>query len=162
MKITKDFWIILGFALLHAGVALGCRVANLTDEMILTLLTMLLVVILCLRSHVDGKMMAISVVLVNIVGVLLGRGTAWLFGRIFTSPLAVYPLSTFVSTLVIGWISCWAARRYGRTRLAGAESVNSLRWLFLAFVVRYQILAFGCAAQKASRLSYSCTFRRGQ
>ena len=135
MKITKDFWIILGFALLHAGVALGCRVANLTDEMILTLLTMLLVVILCLRSHVDGKMMAISVVLVNIVGVLLGRGTAWLFGRIFTSPLAVYPLSTFVSTLVIGWISCWAARRYGRTHLAGAESVNSLRWLFLAFVV---------------------------
>ena len=135
MKITKDFWIILGFALLHAGVALGCRVANLTDEMILTLLTMLLVVILCLRSHVDGKMMAISVVLVNIVGVLLGRGTAWLFGWIFTSPLAVYPLSTFVSTLVIGWISCWAARRYGRTHLAGAESVNSLRWLFLAFVV---------------------------
>ena len=135
MKISKDFWIILGFALLHAGVALGCRLANLTDEMILTLLTMLLVVILCLRSHVDGKMMAISVVLVNIVGVLLGRGTSWLFSQFFSSPLAVYPLSTFLSTLIIGRTTLWAARRYARDHQAGAESVNSLRWLFLAFVV---------------------------
>ena len=40
MKISKEFWIILGFALLHAAVALGCRLAGLADEMMLTLLTM--------------------------------------------------------------------------------------------------------------------------
>ena len=114
MKISKESWIILGFALLHALVALGCRLGGLTDEMMLTLLTMLLVVVLCLRSRVDGKMMAITVVVVNIVGVLLGRGTSLLFDRVFDSPLVIYPLSTFVSTILIGWATLWTARRDAR------------------------------------------------
>jgi len=134
MKISKESLIIIGFALLHAAVAFGCRLGRLTDEMILTLLTMVLVVILCLRCRVDGKMMAISVVLVNVAGVLLGRGTSWLFGLMFSSPLAVYPLSTFVSTLIIGFVTLWAARRYARERGSGIGQVNSLKWLLFAFV----------------------------
>ena len=136
MKISKEFWMILGFALLHAAVALGCRLGGLADDMMLTLLTMLLVVILCLRNSVSGAFMAGSVVAVNIVGVLLGRGTAWLFGHVFDSPLVIYPLSTFVSTLVIGWASLWAARRYARTHTAEpGMTANSLKWLLAAFVV---------------------------
>ena len=147
MKISKDFWIILGFALLHAAVALGCRLADLADEMMLTLLTMLLVVILCLRCRVDGKMMAISVVAVNVLGVLLGRGTALLFDALFDSPLVIYPLSTFVSTLVIGWVTLWAARRYaGRHAADDPERINSLKWLLIAFgvilVTRLAIILF--------------------
>ena len=136
MKFSKEFWIILGFALLHAGVALGCRLGGLADDMMLTLLTMLLVVILCLRCRVRGMMLAVSVVAVNIVGVLLGRATSALFGLFFTSPLAVYPLSTFVSTLIIGWGTLAIARWYARTHPAGPEaSVSSLKWLLIAFVV---------------------------
>ncbi|MBR1577656.1 MAG: histidine kinase [Bacteroidales bacterium] len=147
MKISKDFWIILGFALLHAAVALGCRLADLADEMMLTLLTMLLVVILCLRCRVDGKMMSISVVAVNVLGVLLGRGTALLFDALFDSPLVIYPLSTFVSTLVIGWVTLWAARRYaGRHAADDPERINSLKWLLIAFgvilVTRLAIILF--------------------
>ena len=147
MKIAKDFWIILGFALLHAAVALGCRLAGLADEMMLTLLTMLLVVILCLRCRVDGKMMSISVVAVNVLGVLLGRGTSLLFGALFDSPLVIYPLSTFVSTLVIGWVTLWAARRYaGRHAADDPERINSLKWLLIAFgvilVTRLAIMLF--------------------
>lgn len=147
MKISKDFWIILGFALLHAAVALGCRLADLADEMMLTLLTMLLVVILCLRCRVDGKMMSISVLAVNVLGVLLGRGTALLFGALFDSPLVIYPLSTFVSTLVIGWVTLWAARRYaGRHAADDPERINSLKWLLIAFgvilVTRLAIMLF--------------------
>jgi hypothetical protein len=147
MKISKDFWIILGFALLHAAVALGCRLAGLADEMMLTLLTMLLVVILCLRCRVDGKMMSISVVAVNVLGVLLGRGTSLLFGTLFDSPLVIYPLSTFVSTLVIGWATLWAARRYaGRHAADDPERINSLKWLLIAFgvilVTRLAIMLF--------------------
>ncbi len=146
MKISKEFWIILGFAALHAAVALGCRIGGLADEMMLTLLTMLLVVLLCLRCRVDGKMTAISVVLVNLVGVLLGRGTALLFGALFTSPLVIYPLSTFTSTLLIGWVTLWAVRRYARKMAAKVEQVNSLKWLLVAFVfilvTRLAILLF--------------------
>lgn len=146
MKISKEFWIILGFAVLHAAVALGCRIGGLADEMMLTLLTMLLVVLLCLRCRVDGKMTAISVVLVNVIGVLLGRGTALLFGALFASPLVIYPLSTFASTLCIGWVTLWAVRRYARKMAANVEQVNSLKWLLVAFVfilvTRLAILLF--------------------
>ena len=146
MKISKESWIIIGFAVLHAAVALGCRLAGLADEMMLTLLTMLLVVLLCLRCRVDGKMTAISVVLVNVIGVLLGRGTALLFGALFASPLVIYPLSTFASTLCIGWVTLWAVRRYARKMAANVEQVNSLKWLLVAFVfilvTRLAILLF--------------------
>ncbi len=146
MKISKESWIIIGFAVLHAAVALGCRLAGLADEMMLTLLTMLLVVLLCLRCRVDGKMTAISIVLVNIVGVLLGRGTALFFGWLSESPLVIYPLSTFASTLLIGWATLWAARRYASRMRADEEPVNSLKWLLVAFVfilvMRLAILLF--------------------
>ena len=135
MKILKDYWIILGFALLHAAVALGCRLGGLQDEMMLTLLTMLLVVILCLRCRVDGKMMSISVLVVNVLGVLLGRGTSALFGLAFSSPLVIYPLSTFVSTILIGWATLWAARHYSRRMEPEAGPGDSLKWLLIAFAV---------------------------
>ena len=136
MKISKETWIILGFALLHAAVALGCRLGGLADDMMLTLLTMLLVVILCLRCSVSGAFMAASVVAVNILGVLLGRGTAWLFDHVFDSPLVIYPLSTFVSTLIIGWASLWSARSYARTHAAEpGMTAASLKWLLGAFVL---------------------------
>ena len=73
MKISKEGWIIHGFALLHGVVALGCRLLGLADDMMLTLLSMMMVVILCLRCRVSGYLMAVAVLAVNIIGVLLGR-----------------------------------------------------------------------------------------
>jgi len=106
--------------------------------------------VLCLRSRVDGKMMAITVVVVNIVGVLLGRGTSLLFDRVFDSPLVIYPLSTFVSTVLIGWATLWAARRYARRTQQLVVPVNSLKWLLIAFVLilvtRLAILLFSSGA----------------
>ena len=135
MKKISDVWLIHGFALLHAAVALGCRLAGLADDMMLTLLTMVLVVLLCFRCKVSGMMMAVSVVVVNVVGVLLGRGTSALFSQLFSSPLAIYPLSTFVSTEIIGWGMLFVARWYARAHPASPEaSVSSLKWLLIAFV----------------------------
>ena len=162
MKISKESWIIIGFAVLHAAVALGCRVAGLADEMMLTLLTMLLVVVLCLRCRVDGKMTAISIVLVNIVGVLLGRGTALFFGWLSDSPLVIYPLSTFASTLLIGWTTLWAVRRYARKMKANEEPVNSLKWLLVAFVfilvMRLAILLFFSEEQEGRNAAVTIFF----
>ena len=124
MKISKEGWIINGFALLHAAVALGCRLLGLADDMMLTLLTMLMVVLLCLQCRVSGYMMAISVLVVNIVGVLLGRGTAWLIDSFTDSPLIIYPLSTFLCTEIIGWAMLLIARSYARRHFLEAEALE--------------------------------------
>ena len=136
MRISKEGWIIHGFALLHAAVALGCRLGGLADDMMLTLLTMLMVVLLCLRCRVSGLMMAVSVLAVNLVGVVLGHGTARLFDGFTDSPLVIYPLSTFVSTEIIGWTMLLIARGHARKHTVGPEQMaSSLIWLLIAFVV---------------------------
>ena len=136
MRISKEGWIIHGFALLHAVVALGCRLGGLADDMMLTLLTMLMVVLLCLRCRVSGLMMAVSVLAVNLVGVVLGHGTAQLFDDFTDSPLVIYPLSTFVSTEIIGWTMLLIARGYARKHTVAPEQMaSSLIWLLIAFVV---------------------------
>ena len=136
MRISKEGWIIHGFALLHAAVALGCRLGGLADDMMLTLLTMLMVVLICLRCRVSGFMMAVSILAVNLVGVLLGRGTAWLFDSFTDSPLVIYPLSTFVSTEIIGWTMLLIARSYARKHTEAPEQMaTSLIWLLIAFVI---------------------------
>ena len=136
MRISKEGWIIHGFALLHAAVALGCRLGGLADDMMLTLLTMLMVVLLCLRCRVSGLMMAVSVLAVNLVGVVLGHGTAQLFDAFTDSPLVIYPLSTFVSTEIIGWTMLLIARSHARKHTVAPEQMaTSLIWLLIAFVV---------------------------
>ena len=136
MRISKESWIIHGFALLHAAVALGCRVGGLADDMMLTLLSMLMVVLICLSCRVSGFMMAVSVLAVNLVGVLLGRGTAWLFDLFTDSPLVIYPLSTFVSSEIIGWAMLLIARSYARNHAEAPEQMaSSLIWLLIAFVI---------------------------
>ena len=136
MKILKEGWIIHGFALLHAAVALGCRLGGLADDMMLTLLSMMMVVLICLRCRVSGYMMAIAVLAVNIVGVLLGRGTAWLIDSFTDSPLIIYPLSTFLCTEIIGWTVLLIARVYARKHPAAQEQMaTSLTWLLIAFVL---------------------------
>ena len=153
MKFSTEVWIIHGFALLHGAVALGCRMAGLPDEMLLTLLTMLLVVVLCLRCRVSGPLMAVSVIAVNIVGVLLGRATSWLLGLAFTSPLAIYPLSTFVCTEIIGWSMLGIARIVSRRHpTPPGASVSSLKWLLITFVL---ILVARLAILLLSRDSWS-------
>ena len=136
MKISKEGWIIHGFALLHAAVALGCRLGGLADDMMLTLLSMMMIVIICLRCRVSGFMMAVSVLAVNVVGVLLGRGTAWLIDSITDSPLIIYPLSTFLCTEIVGWVMLLLARGYARRHPEAQEQMAaSLTWLLIAFVI---------------------------
>ena len=80
MSKSRDALIIHLFAILHAGLALGCRALGLTDEIVLTLLTMLLVVIICLRRGMSAKFMAFSLILVNIIGFGIAKGISSLVG----------------------------------------------------------------------------------
>ena len=131
----SDRWIIHLFALLHAAVALSCRAFGMSDEIALTLLTMLLVVLICLRQGTGERFMALSVVLVNILGFLIGKGLSFLFAPWIASDLVKYPLSTLLTTEILGW-SVWAlARRVRRTHGFHEAGSSQIRWLLLAFVL---------------------------
>ena len=132
---SRDALIIHLFALLHAGLALGCRAIGLTDEIVLTLLTMLLVVIICLRRGMSAKFMAFSLILVNIVGFGIAKGISSLVGLASTSPLVVNPISTFLTTEIVGWGTYMIAGRLSRDGKFQVTDSSGLRWLLLAFVV---------------------------
>ena len=134
---SKDGWIIHLFALLHFAVALGCRAGGIADDLMLTLLTMVMVVVLCLRRPTDITFMAISVILVNLVGFALGMGLAALIGLFASSPLVIHPVSTFLCTEAIGWGSYGAAVQYaGRHPIStGNADKENVRWLLVAFLL---------------------------
>lgn len=137
MKKLSNPWIIHLFAILHLTVALCCRAAGLADDLMLTLLTMVLALIICLNRQTTGLFMAASVIAVNAVGFALGWCTATPLKLIFDSPLIVYPLSTLISTEIIGWSIdlCAKLNRKKHPSIEPESSSNTLRWLLVAFVV---------------------------
>jgi len=132
---SRDALIIHLFAILHAGVAFGCRAIGLTDEIPLTLLTMLLVVIVCLRRGMSAKFMAFSLILVNIVGFGIAKAISSLLGLFVSEPLVVNPISTFVTTEIVGWGTYLIAGRLSRDGKFQVTDSSGIRWLLLAFVV---------------------------
>ena len=132
---TRDALIIHLFALLHAGVAFGCRALGLTDEIALTLLTMLLVVIVCLRRGMSAKFMAFSLILVNIIGFGIAKGISSLLGLVSANPLVVNPISTFLTTEILGWGIYMIAGRLSRDGRFQVTDSSGMRWLLTAFVI---------------------------
>ncbi len=123
------------FALLHAAVSFACWATGIADELMLTVLTMMLVMLLCLREEVSVLFMALAAIAVNVIGFLLGKGIASLLYLLVPSPEIVHPVSTFVSTEIIGWASILVIKLYKRKR--GRESPVStanLVWLLVAFI----------------------------
>lgn len=95
MNQKRAHLIIHGFALLHAALCIGCRYIGIPDSLILTLATMAMVVILCMEEYLSIEFTAITIVLANILGFILGNVGATLLGANL--------LSTFVTTEILGW-----------------------------------------------------------
>ncbi len=141
MKPSKSTWIINGFALLHAVTAVVCRLIGVDDSLILTLMTMLMAVWLCLGRGYSLEITAACVILVNVVGYLLGTGGARLLNLMNASRLLTYPISTFVTTELLGWGIVLLTRLF-RASCSPAAWRSSIRWVAVAFVLII-ILRFG-------------------
>ncbi len=124
MRSLKVSEIIHLFAVLHAAVALLCRLAGVNDELVLTLLTIVLIVLICLRRGLNVELTAASVIVVNVIGYLLGTGGARLIGHLLSSPLAVHAVSTFLTTEILGWGIVWFTKMFRR----GDEAPRPQRW----------------------------------
>lgn len=103
MKRISISVIIHIFAILHAAAALTCRIAGFEDELFLTILTMAMVLLLCIKRKLSIEISAASIIVANIIGYLIGNYGAILLDKLITSPYIVNTLSTAVTTEVLGW-----------------------------------------------------------
>lgn len=143
----KCSWIIHIFALLHAVTALCCQVYNVDDELLLTVLTMAMILIVCMKKNLSIEFTASIIIVGNIIGYLMGTLGAKLIGMMFTSPYAIYPLSTLLTTEVLGWsiVAIAGIFKLGRSSQdRGSLSSPYMKWLLLAavsiFVLRIGIV----------------------
>lgn len=132
--------IIHGFALLHAVAAIVCILTGTQDAMFLTLLSMAMAVILCIRLDFNIEMTASAIIIVNLLGYFLGVVLAELFETFSRIDLVVRPLATLVTTEILGW------GIYGIDRIFGLSSgrphgnrTADIWWVLRIMVVVYAL-----------------------
>lgn len=120
MRALKTCEIIHLFALLHAAVAFLCRTGGVDDELALTLLSILMILLICLRRGLNVEFTAACIIVVNVIGYLLGTGIAALIGRAMASQPLVHALSSCLTTEVLGWGVVGTVKFFGRGERTGA------------------------------------------
>ena len=148
MKSIKLGWIIHIFALLHAATALGCRFAGIADELLLTILTMALALIICMQKGLRIEFTAAIVIITNILGFLLGTFGARLLESFIHSEYTVHCVSTAVTTEILGWCIVAIANIFVQKgeKQESLKSAQYLKWILLIasgiFIMRLIIVLF--------------------
>lgn len=148
MRPIKLGWIIHIFALLHAVTALGCRFAGIADELLLTILTMALALIICMQKGLRIEFTAAIVIITNILGFLLGTFGARLLGSFIHSEYAVHCVSTAITTEILGWCIVAIANIFVQKgeKPESLKSAQYLKWILLIasgiFIMRLIIVLF--------------------
>ena len=136
MRHIKISWIIHIFAALHAVVALSCRLAGFEDELLLTILTMTMVLLICRKRGLTIELTAASIIVANILGYLLGNATANPFSLAFESQYLIHSLATALTTETLGWSILLFSKIYRKgTQDKDPRSASYLTWLILAMIV---------------------------
>lgn len=140
-------WIIHIFAFLHLSTALCCRLSGVDDELFLTMLTMAMTLIVCLKKNLSIEFTASMIIVGNIIGYLLGTMGAKILGSAFTSPYIIQPLSTFLTTELLGWgiVAIANLFKLGKTdKDKRVLSSSYTKWLLLAagiiFILRIGVV----------------------
>lgn len=149
LKDIKPSWIIHIFAILHAAVALTCRMAGVDDELLLTILTMTMSLIICYKKSISIEFTAAIIIISNIIGYLMGTLGATIINLIFSSLYTVNALSTAITTEVLGW-SIVAITKIFRasssTENRNRLSSSYIKWILIAaigiFIIRSGIVLF--------------------
>ena len=137
------------FALLHAIGALGCRYYGVGDELLLTLLTMTMALLVCFNKNLSIEFTAAIIIVGNIIGFLMGTLGANILEMFIDSPYAVHALSTAATTEVLGWAIVALAKVPRPTtsrRDDRSLSSSSLKWILLTaggiFIIRLSVVFF--------------------
>ena len=144
IKNINTSWVIHIFALLHAAVALCCRLAGIEDELLLTILTMTMALIVCLKRGLNIELTAATIIVVNILGYFIGNLGAKIFQTFITQAFAVHATSTFITTEILGWSIVTLTGIFNIRKNQNLPDTSYLSWLVLAmsgvFVLRLSIV----------------------
>lgn len=141
-------WIIHIFAILHAVVALSCRLAGIEDELLLTILTMTMALIVCTKSGLNIDLTAAAIIVMNIFGYFIGNLGADILQTFISQPYAIHALSTLATTEILGWsiVALTSLFNVKRKNSSKPHDISYLSWLILAmcgiFVLRLSIVVF--------------------
>ena len=145
MKRLSAGWIIHLFAFLHVAIVLVCRLSGIEDELILTILTMVMTLLICIKKELNIEFTAASIIVVNIIGYVLGNAGASLFSTFISSQMAIHALASGVTTEILGWSIVAIAKIPHKESASKPITSEYLKWLILAavtvFVTRLGIMA---------------------
>lgn len=140
MRQSRHYHIVIIFALLHAAVCILAKVFGFYNELLLTLLTMAMSVVLSMNQRMTPFFVITMVVLVNFAGIYLGS----LVGSIYRHQLphdsfyARYIHTsnvTFVVTVIIGVLQIIIADLFKKTRFYRDTDSLKISWLIGAFAI---------------------------
>ena len=105
MKQLKMSWIVHGFALLHFAMAYFGALAVIQDSRLLTLMTLLMVLVICVRDSATLELTCLAFVLVNIAGYYIGMELMKVGLRLTGELLAPLnqAVSSLITTEILGW-----------------------------------------------------------
>ena len=141
-------WTIHIFALLHAVVALVCRAAGIDDQLFLTVLTMAMGLIICIKMDLKTEFTATVVIIANILGFLIGTFGANTLQALIHSDYLVHCLSTTLTTEILGWGIIGITKIFGQKEKETISFRSSpyLKWILLLasgiFLIRILIVLF--------------------
>ena len=124
----KPSFIIHTFAVLHAVVALSCRLAGIEDELLLTMLTMAMVLLVCFRKNLSIEFTAAVIIISNILGYLLGTIGATILDQLIGNPYAVHAISTAVTTEILGWCVVGISKLFPKGRIFLKREILSAKF----------------------------------
>ncbi len=127
-------WLIHIFACLHVLVVLGCRLSGIDDELLLTILTMTMVLLICMKRGLNIEFSAASIIVVNIICFIFGSLGARVFAIFLSMPGAAHSLSTFLTTEIIGWSIMALTKFFNSINKSQKKLTDSpyFHWLIIA------------------------------
>ena len=146
IKNIKTSWVIHIFAFLHAAVALCCRLAGIEEELLLTILTMTMALIVCLKRGLNIELTAATIIVMNILGYFIGNMGARILQTFIPQAFAFHAISTFLTTEILGWSIVTQTRIFHVRKNQDHNLIDTpyLSWLILAmfgvFVFRLSIV----------------------
>jgi len=147
LKDINTTWVIHLFALLHAVVTLSCRYAGIKDELFLTVLTITMILLICVKRWISIEFTAACVIMANIIGYIVGNVGAEILQPLIGTTYVSNTLSTIFTTELLGWAIVGITRAF-HVKETSKEEISlyspQMQWLLLAiagiFILRIALV----------------------